>query len=65
MSENIDEQIMLMNTYVKKQEDHKEGDVWEENGKQWTIKNGIKMTISKLDLVKKYGDLAHFSEQEF
>ena len=26
---------------------------WEENGKQWTIKNGIKMTISKLDLVKK------------
>jgi transcriptional regulator of heat shock response len=39
--------------YTKEFIDHKEGDVWEENGKQWTIKNGIKMTISKLDLVKK------------
>ncbi len=39
--------------YTKELIDHKEGDIWEENGKQWTIKNGIKMTISKLDLVKK------------
>ena len=39
--------------YTKESTDHKEGDVWEENGKQWTIKNGLKMTISKLDLVKK------------
>ena len=39
--------------YIKSSADYKEGDVWEENGKQWTIKNGIKMTISKLDLVKK------------
>lgn len=26
----------------------KEGDVWEENDKQWTIKNGIRQSISKL-----------------
>jgi len=39
--------------YTKENIDHKEGDIWDENGKQWTIKNGIKMTISKLDLVKK------------
>ena len=39
--------------YAKESIDHKEGDIWEENGKQWTIKNGLKMTISKLDLVKK------------
>lgn len=38
--------------YSKSQEDHEEGDEWEENGKTWTIKNGIKMTITKLDLVK-------------
>jgi len=25
-----------------------EGDVWEENGKTWAIKNGIKRTVSKL-----------------
>lgn len=33
--------------------DHKEGDVWEENGKKWTIKNGIKQTVTKLDEIKK------------
>ena len=39
--------------YTKKLQDHTEGDIWEENGKQWTIKNGIKMTITKLDGVRK------------
>jgi len=33
--------------------DHVEGDVWEESGKTWTIKNGIKQTITKLDSIKK------------
>jgi hypothetical protein len=32
---------------------HKEGDVWEDNGKRWTIKNGIKQTVTKLDEIKK------------
>ena len=27
--------------YEKKQIEHKEGDVWEENGKKWTIKDGF------------------------
>jgi len=39
--------------YSKKDEDHKEGDIWTENKKTWTIKNGIKQTISKLDAIKK------------
>ena len=33
-------------------EDHKEGDVWEVDGKKWTIKNGIKQTVTKLDKIK-------------
>ena len=33
-------------------EDHKEGDVWMEDGKKWTIKNGIKQTVTKLDAIK-------------
>jgi len=33
--------------------DHIEGDVWEESGKKWTIKNGIKQTVTKLDEIKK------------
>ena len=39
--------------YNKKRIEYKEGDVWVENKKTWTIKNGIKQTISKLDAIKK------------
>jgi len=34
-------------------EDHEEGDVWKENGRTWTIKDGIKENITKLDKFKK------------
>ena len=39
--------------YKKKRIEYKEGDVWVENKKTWTIKDGIKQTISKLDTIKK------------
>lgn len=39
--------------YKKAFEYHVEGDIWEEGGKQWTIKNGIKQNITKLDAAKK------------
>ena len=39
--------------YKKSQIERKEGDIWTENKKTWTIKNGIKQTISKLDNIKK------------
>ena len=39
--------------YTKKQEFHDEGDVWEEDGRSWTIKNGIKRTVTKMDQARK------------
>jgi len=39
--------------YTKPEEFHNEGDVWEEDGRQWTIKNGIKQNLTKLDKAKK------------
>ena len=39
--------------YQKKFELRVEGDIWEENGKTWTIKNGVKQNITKLDTAKK------------
>ena len=39
--------------YSKQSQDYTEGDIWEENGKQWTIKNGIKQTVTKFDRLKK------------
>ena len=46
--------------YKAKKEDHKEGDIWEEGGKKWTIKDGIKQTYTKLDKVKKEAILPLF-----
>lgn len=39
--------------YEKKHEFHEEGDIWEADGRQWTIKNGIKQNLTKLDKAKK------------
>jgi hypothetical protein len=38
--------------YTTKQIDRSEGDVWEEFGRKWTMKNGIKMSVTKLDRAK-------------
>jgi len=39
--------------YNKQQQEYQEGDVWEENGKQWTIKNDIKQTVTKHDKLRQ------------
>jgi len=39
--------------YTKAIVERKEGDVWEENGKQWTIKNGLKQTVTRFDKLKE------------
>jgi hypothetical protein len=39
--------------YTKQKEFHEEGDIWEEDGRTWTIKNNIKQNITKLDKAKE------------
>lgn len=39
--------------YKKSSTDYKEGDIWEQNGRKWTIKDGIKQNITKFDSAKK------------
>ena len=36
-----------------KSQERVEGDVWEERGKTWTIKNGITQNITKMDKIRK------------
>ena len=38
--------------YTAKQINRSEGDIWEEFGRKWTVKNGIKMSVTKLDRAK-------------
>ena len=46
------ERTQVLGGWESKKDDHKEGDVWEEGGKQWTIKSGVKQSITKLDKFK-------------
>jgi len=39
--------------YEKNYIERREGDIWEENGKKWTIKGGVKQTVTKFDSLKK------------
>lgn len=39
--------------YTKAHIHRTEGDLWEEDGRKWIIKNGIKQNITKFDSVKK------------
>ena len=39
--------------FTNKQEFYNEGDIWEQDGRKWTIKDGIKQNITKLDRAKK------------
>lgn len=39
--------------FTKSEKQYEEGDVWESDGRTWTIKDGIKQNITKLDKAKK------------
>ena len=56
----VGESSELQVGYTTKKEDHKEGDIWEEGGKIWTIKDSIKQTATKLDKAKKEAILPLF-----
>jgi len=47
------ERTIMGTGYTKAKEFHNEGDVWEEDGRQWTIKNGLKQNVTKLDKAKE------------
>ncbi len=46
------DKTQILGGWESKIEEYKEGDIWEEDGKKWTIKNGIKQSITKLDKFK-------------
>jgi hypothetical protein len=46
------DRTQILGGWENKKNTYKEGDIWEEEGKKWTIKNGIKQSITKLDKFK-------------
>lgn len=47
------DRTQIQSGYEKNHDVHKEGDIWDEDGKKWTIKKGIKQNVTKLDRIKK------------
>ena len=54
LTKKYGDKTTIRSGYTKKQTIYKEGDVWEEKGKQWTIKNGIKRTVNKLNSARNF-----------
>ena len=53
MTGKYGEKTIVGTGYTKKQEFHEEGDIWEEDGRTWTIKDGVKQNITRLDKAKE------------
>lgn len=53
ITKRFGDKTQIQSGYTTKNTKHKEGDVWEENNKTWTIKNGIKQSLSKHDEFRK------------
>jgi len=50
---NFGDRTQVQVGYEKQTQDYQEGDVWEADNKTWTIKNGIKQTVTKYDALKR------------
>lgn len=53
INKKFGDKTKIQSGYQKAFVKYKEGDIWEELGKTWTIKNGIKQNVTKLDSVKE------------
>ena len=53
VSGNTADRTRVQAGYQKQSVEHGEGDVWKENGKTWTIKNGLKQTVTKHDKLRE------------
>ncbi len=53
ISGNYNAKSKISSGYTKRNVTRKEGDIWEERGKEWTIKNGIRRTVDKLAYARK------------
>jgi hypothetical protein len=53
ITKNYGASTQIASGYEVEQKEYVEGDIWEEDGKTWTIKRGLKQTVTKLDEIKK------------
>jgi len=54
------EKTSVSSGYTKNIIDRQEGEIWEEDGRQWTIKSGVKQTIPKLQKARDLSKMPLF-----
>ena len=53
VNKDFSSKTKIQTGYKRSVKRYKEGDIWVDKGKKWTIKNGLKQNITKLDTAKK------------
>ena len=53
LTKNTADKTRIQAGYEKENKVYSEGDIWEENGKTWTIRDGLKQTITKHDKLRE------------
>ncbi len=53
VTKNFTQKTTVSSGYTKATVKRKEAEIWEEDGRTWTIKNGIKQNITKLDSARE------------
>lgn len=53
VSKKTDDKTTTQVGYTHNITERKDGEIWEENGKQWIFQNGIKQTLTKFDELKQ------------
>lgn len=53
VSGNTADRTRVQAGFEQQKVEHSEGDIWEEGGKTWTIRNGLKQTVTKHDKLRE------------
>ena len=53
LTDKAGDRTQIQAGWDKHNETYTDGDIWEDSGKRWTMKNGIKQTVTKLDEIKR------------
>jgi hypothetical protein len=53
ITKKVGDRTQILAGWEKVDNSHSEGEIWEEDGRKWTISNGIKQNVTKMDNLKR------------
>ena len=65
VTKNFGDKTKIQIGYGKSSDNYSEGDVWEEGGKTWTIKNGITQSVTNFDEIYENSTNSNYEQENF